>query len=555
MRQRIASTAQMRLHDREGALAAPCESSLSEPELVGIAIALGAREFSGWSAAEEQLAKNAPPVSGSTVNHFRNSILEGGDPLGDAFCQTRSPAQRRENGATFTPDAIVEAMVNWAANTAEPQRIVDPGSGSGRFLMAAARRFPRAQLLGVEVDAIPAMLSRANLAVLGLAGRASIHLSDYRRFELPRIDGKTLFIGNPPYVRHHRLSAPWKQWLSDTAADRGTTASQLAGLHVHFFMATAVKAAPGDFGAFITAAEWLDVNYGSVVRELFLDGLGGKQIVVVEPAASPFPDAATTAAITYFEIGAKPATIKLNRIESVAELERPGDDRVVSRERLKAEQRWSNLTRPARKSPIGYIELGELCKVHRGQVTGLNKLWIEGLHSRGLSDSLLYPTVTKAQELFRAGQVLADASVLRRVIDLPVDLDELEPSIRRAVDRFLAKAKKVGAHQGYVAMNRQAWWSVRLRDPAPILATYMARRPPAFVRNEAGARHINIAHGIYPREPLADRILKNLVEYLSRSVCISEGRTYAGGLTKFEPREMERLLIPAPEILATGQGK
>jgi hypothetical protein len=80
----------------------------------------------------------------------------------------------------------------------------------------------------------------------------------------------------------------------------------------------------------------------------------------------------------------------------------------------------------------------------------------------------------------------------------------------------------------------------------------MARRPPAFVRNAAGARHINIAHGIYPREPLSDRVLKSLVEYLSNSVCVSEGRTYAGGLTKFEPREMERLLVPGLEILAVG---
>jgi hypothetical protein len=27
---------------------------------------------------------------------------------------------------------------------------------------------------------------------------------------------------------------------------------------------------------------------------------------------------------------------------------------------------------------------------------------------------------------------------------------------------------------------------------------------------------------------------------------VDDGRTYAGGLTKFEPREMERLLVPDP---------
>jgi hypothetical protein len=30
------------------------------------------------------------------------------------------------------------------------------------------------------------------------------------------------------------------------------------------------------------------------------------------------------------------------------------------------------------------------------------------------------------------------------------------------------------------------------------------------------------------------------------------GRTYAGGLTKFEPREMERLIVPSPAMLVSG---
>jgi hypothetical protein len=78
----------------------------------------------------------------------------------------------------------------------------------------------------------------------------------------------------------------------------------------------------------------------------------------------------------------------------------------------------------------------------------------------------------------------------------------------------------------------------------------MARRPPAFVRNLAQARHINIAHGLYPRDDLSTDCLDVLAAYLGHSVSTDEGRTYAGGLTKFEPKEMERLLVPTPEVLA-----
>jgi len=135
------------------------------------------------------------------------------------------------------------------------------------------------------------------------------------------------------------------------------------------------------------------------------------------------------------------------------------------------------------------------------------------------------------------------------VVDLPVDLDELDEAERRKVDAFLKRAKKLGVHTGYIASHRSAWWSVGLRRPAPILATYMARRPPAFVRNLAEARHINIAHGLYPRQDIPQQALDKLADSLRRSITLAQGRTYAGGLTKFEPKEMERLHVPSLEVL------
>jgi hypothetical protein len=144
-------------------------------------------------------------------------------------------------------------------------------------------------------------------------------------------------------------------------------------------------------------------------------------------------------------------------------------------------------------------------------------------------------------------------SQLRQVIDLPADLDQLDPAGRPAVERFLEQARQLGAADGYIARHRRAWWRVGLRAPAPILATYMARRPPAFVRNLAAARHINIAHGLYPRQPLPAAVLDRLAAALRATVVTGHGRTYAGGLTKFEPGEMERLGVPGPGLLTLAE--
>jgi len=527
----------------------------AEEALAGAALRLGAAQVAGWSEAEQRLADAADRPGEGEIAQVRSQILAGEDPLGEAFCRLRGPARRRPHGQTFTPAPVVRAMVGWAARTLVPARAVDPGTGSARFLVAAGRRWPETALLGVETDPLAAMIARATLAAAGMAGRAAITLGDYRSLRLAPADGPTLFLGNPPYVRHHQIPAGWKSWLRSAAASQGLAASGLAGLHVHFFLATALHAVPGDAGVLVTAAEWLDVNYGSLVRSLLLGPLGGRSVHLLDPDVPVFTDAAATTVITCFRPGSRPASLRLRRVARLADLGELRGGTAVPAPVLRASARWTPLMAPTGERsgrgrlPAGHVELGELCRVHRGQVTGANKVWVTAANPAGLPGRFLFPAVTRASELFRAGGTLATAARLRSVIDLPADLGELAPAELALVTRFLAEAEAAGAAGSYIACHRKPWWRVRLRAPAPILATYMARRPPAFVRNLAGARHVNIAHGLYPREPLPSAALDGLAAYLRRSVTQAQGRTYAGGLTKFEPREMERLPVPVPALL------
>ena len=525
------------------------------PSLVALAAALGAEETGDLSAAEQRLLdeqdQDAAPAA-ELVLRASSLIRRGEDPLGDAYCAIRSPGERRPLGQTYTPHPIIEAMLRWASDHGTPTRVVDPGAGSGRYLLAAGRRFPEAELHGSDVDPLATLMLRANLAAAGLAGRARIHLGDYRALALPEAEGPTLFIGNPPYVRHHQIAPEWKAWLLQTARRHGLHASALAGLHVHFFLATAEYGRRGDFGAFITSSEWLDVNYGALVRRLLLDELGGQSLHVLAPEAQPFSDATTTGAITCFRIGDTVPAMKVRRVESVSDLGRLAKGRSVSRQRLAETNRWSVLTHVTPALPEGHVELGELCRVHRGTVTGANAVWVRRDAPLDLPERVLFPSITRARELFGAGARLGSLDALRRVVDLPVDLDVFDAAERRQIDRFLREARARGVPEGYIASNRRAWWSVGLRAAAPILATYMARRPPAFVRNDAGARHINIAHGLYPREEMTDAVLDRLADHLRAAVTLAQGRTYAGGLVKFEPREMERIPVPGPDMLTEG---
>ncbi|HEX5319103.1 MAG TPA: hypothetical protein VFW46_08095, partial [Stellaceae bacterium] len=127
---------------------------------------------------------------------FLRRIAGGHDPLGDQYSAAVSPEERRRIGATFTPASIVEAMLLWAkcrsADFAMPRRIVDPGAGTGRFSLLAAKIFPQSQVIAVESDKEIAGLLRANIQAAKLVDRVTVIESDFRSVILDRCDGPTL---------------------------------------------------------------------------------------------------------------------------------------------------------------------------------------------------------------------------------------------------------------------------------------------------------------------------------------------------------------------------
>lgn len=487
------------------------------------------------------------PISATKLKVLRQAIKTGQDPLGEAFSFLRSATNRRCIGAVYTPLPIIRSMLRWLSNEATPSRIVDPGAGSGRFILMAGKQFPEAHLVAVEIDPVAALMLRANIQAAGLADRTTVIVDDYRNVILPEIKGATAFIGNPPYVRHHDIDEHWKAWYAERFASLGIRASALAGLHLHFFLQTRLLAKVGDIGTFITSAEWMDVNYGSALRNLLIHDLGGLALHVLEPTVKAFPGTATTAAITCFRVGETEQPFRVRSVSTLSRLNGLSTGTAVEREHLQNSNKWSIILRPGTPAAGGEIELGELFRVHRGQVTGANKLWIASEQAQKLPERVLVPAVTKAKELIDAGERLIAAETLRRVVDLPTELDEFTTAERRHIDVFLKWARDQGGDQSYIARHRKAWWSVGLKDPAPILCTYMARRPPQFTLNVCNARHINVAHGLYPREDIDPDVIARMISWLNQNISTASGRTYAGGLTKFEPKEMERLRIPRLE--------
>lgn len=471
------------------------------------------------------------------------AFMDAGDAEAELFCARTTPLSRREQGITFTPDWLVQTMLDHAASTGAFDTIVDAGAGTGRFALAAARRFPRASVIAVELNEDLAGVLRSKVRDAGLGARIQVIGADYRALPLePR--GRTLFVGNPPYVRHHDIAEVWKRWYHDGMQAQGIKASQLAGLHAHFMLRSMQLMRPGDALSFVTSAEWMDNGYGSALRELLTTHPAGRlRSLWLAPADEPvFPDALVSAVVIEAGATAGADEVQLGRLMG----RRCVPTRCVDSARLRCSAQWSMLCQPGDIAAGEGIELGELFRITRGQVTGMNEAWILPADACAAMRGLAVPAVTRAREIIDGTVLVADARQrLRCVADLPVDIDVLDGEQREAADRIIERARRLGADRSYVARQRKAWFAVGMREPPAAFVSYMGRRPPVFSANPQRVSFLNIAHGLYPRQAIAMADLNRMLDHLNVHTPLYSGRVYGGGMAKFEPSDVARLRLPA----------
>ena len=479
------------------------------------------------------------------------------DTLGDDFCREHGPDERRASGITLTPPWLVECMLQ-AADASAFDTIVDCGAGSGRFALAAARACPRARVLAVESHPDMLRLLRQRVHAAGLAGQITVVAGDFQTVALD-LQGRTLWVGNPPYVRHHDITPACKQAYQRGMAALGIKASQLAGLHAHFLLRAVQALRPGDALCFVMAAEWLDNRYGQALRELCTRAdvrVQGLWLANADEAV--FDDALVSAAVLHLRAGAD-AGLGMGGVAGAGPAAAADEAQVgsitgrrlhtlrrVRQAVLAAAPRWSEFARV--KMPLlgSGPALGELFQIIRGQVTGANAVWVLPPGQTLLPEQLTTPAVTGAREIIDdAIGTPAAVARLKRVVNLPRDLTTLASDERCAAELFIRLAQRAGADLGYVARQRRPWHWLDLRAPPAALVSYMGRRPPVFRANPQAVSYLNIAHGLYPREPLPAGLLPRLLVHLNQSVDMNSGRVYGGGLVKFEPSDVARLRLPA----------
>lgn len=486
------------------------------------------------------------------ISALQHSQMFPADPIGRAYELLISPATRRLDGQFFTPDWAAAVMANWAL--AEPTRLLlDPGCGSGSLLIQASLSAHRAAtaFLGIDSDWLLVAIAEANRRIYRL-DPCQLRIGDFLRD--PMGEGPDAIICNPPYKRSQLLTAREKDELHGQLSERlRIQISRRAGLHVLFLIRALEVAAPGARLAFITPANWLDVDYGRAAKEFLLSRARVEAVIAFDDGHALFGRVRTTPSITLIrktpaDENCATAMISLGpelpRVDEVPGLLTDPDN---LRAHLGRGLRWSG----AGPGPVGALRLGDVAHVRRGIATGMNRFFViseDERRRRGIPTTQLRRCLATPR-LFRS---LAITSRTIRSISpsapqwiLNVHDPALEHS-RTPIGKYLRYGKRyLHAHSTYLASHRKPWFAPESRAKSPILFSYFNRPTGRFVRNRTEAVPLNNWLVIEPHEGIdADRLFavlstKQVTERLS-----ANARRYGKGLWKLEPSELESVNLP-----------
>ena len=114
------------------------------------------------------------------------------------------------------------------------------------------------------------------------------------------------------------------------------------------------------------------------------------------------------------------------------------------------------------------------------------------------------------------------------------------------LQKYIDFGEQSKVHERYLCSHRKPWFSMERGKAAPILALVFNRENVRFVLNEADILNLTAYHGIYLN--FDDKLMtKALLCYLNSDICAEIQKTarreYGGGLHKFEPGDLEKLLV------------
>jgi adenine-specific DNA-methyltransferase len=472
---------------------------------------------------------------------------------------------RKARGAFFTPRELCDYVVRWAVRS-PGDLVLEPSCGEAAFLLPAGRRLrdlngthphTDVQLRGVELHRESADASAGLLASEGL--NAEVTVSDFFMVDpTPRFDA---VVGNPPYVRYQDFSGDARARGRAAALRGGVPLTGLASSWAAFVVHAALFLKPEGRLGLVLPAELLTVNYAAEVRRFLMERFGRVRLVLFTDRV--FPGVLEEVVLLLAEGQGPTDHCELHQVRDASDL--PGDGEVARRWKpTTPESKWTPSLMSASALEM-YLELAEsdaFGTLHDwgdttlGMVTGNNRYFAlspERVRELGLTKSEVISLSPPGSRHLRGLTFSESAWSELGKNDRATLLFRPKGEPSKAAAAYIEAGEALSVHTAYKCRVRSPWWRVPLVPPADLLLTYMNADTPRLCGNRAKAHHLNSVHGVYLRPGMrrlgVDVLPLATLNSMTLLGAETVGRAYGGGMLKLEPREADRLPVPAKGLL------
>lgn len=474
----------------------------------------------------------------------------------------RQREQLRDKGQFWTPQWVARAMVRYASRDGSP--IYDVGVGSGAFTAAIRcihSDWDFAKMYrGVEPDTD----ALRHLADLGFTASdlQGVKVQDFSTVK--NLGDCRGVVANPPYIRHHRLSAATKQRLRRQAAsESGVLIDGRAGLHVYLLIHALHLLPEGGRLAFIVPSDVVEGVFARPLWEWIASRFCVDACVRFMPEATPFPGVDTNPVVLFIRRAAPTAHFvqAICRVEQTLAFEEwvrrdlpegTGPEISVRRYSI-ARALERGFGRDLDDALTDSVPLSAFASTLRGVATGCNEFFFlrrDEIRAQRLPSQYFLRAVGKTTDVQGDALTSTDLNCLDDagrptwLLSLPSIAQERLPA---ALRRYLDEGEALGLPVRALISQRNPWYKMEVRRPPAFLFTYLGRRSARFVRNFAGAIPLTGFICVYPHSETPD-----FVERLWRALSDPEtlanlkhvGKTYGGGAIKVEPKSLANLPIP-----------
>ncbi len=457
----------------------------------------------------------------------------------------------RNSGQVSTPDDVADAMAVWVMG-GKPAKVLDPSAGLGHLLHACHRKNPDCKKVGIESE------QDVFQAALSVAPKGTkLILSDYLYANTGLFEG---IIANPPYVKSQRMGLSETEWRYFDELF-GTKLGRQTNLYALFILKIWEDLAPGGRAAIIVPAEFLNANFGVIIKEALLK-MKPRGLAVFAPDVNLFGNTLTTSAVLFLEkkTALSPGFrgICVSSVVELSDFVRSLEDRsdITSTEIdlniLPPSGKWLNLlfnqTEGRNKAPPQISKIGDFFRCSRGIATGANDFFclrLSEIKDAGLSPDDFDPCVTKAADIsgwrFDKGD-FRDMEKSNKRCHL-LNPKEINPAMKDYLEHGIA----IDVDQRHLPSKRPVWYLPERVNPPQILVPVFTRKQPRFILNSASVKNLTCFHGMYAK-PGYENLLPLAWVYLNSSEGLRAfqdvNRFYGNGLNKLEPKDVEQMACP-----------